>query len=48
MEVLLVRFDKKQRTFIRKYAKKCKVSEAALVRSAINDMRMSVIPLSEQ
>ena len=42
MEVLLVRFDKKQRNFIRSYAKRCKVSEAALVRAAINDMRIQV------
>lgn len=39
MEVLLVRFDKKQRNFIRKTAKKTKTSEAAVVRFAVDNLR---------
>lgn len=35
MEILLVRFTPKQRAFIRKQAKKQKISEAALVRSYV-------------
>lgn len=38
MEVLLVRFEKKERAFIKKWARKSKVSEAAIVRSAVNNL----------
>lgn len=38
MEVLLVRFEKKERNFIRKEAKKRKISEAHVVRIATRGM----------
>lgn len=39
MDVLLVRFEKSERAFIRRWARKSKVSEAAVVRSAVNNLR---------
>ena len=39
MEVLLVRFTKPQRVFIRRVAKKLKTSEAGLVRASIDILR---------
>ncbi len=39
MEVLLVRFEKPHRVFIRRFSKKYKMSEAATVRLAVDMMR---------
>lgn len=41
MEVLLVRFTKPQRAFIRKTAKRNKASEAQTVRNAVELIRLS-------
>ena len=48
MEVLLVRFKKEQRKFIRKWAKKLKKSEAQVVRDSVDFMSQDVQPLSKQ
>ncbi len=40
-EILLVRFEKPQRAFIRKVAKKRKTSEAQVVRNAVELIRLS-------
>lgn len=39
MEILLVRFTREQRVFIRQMAKKCKISEAAFVRVLVDDFK---------
>lgn len=43
MEVLLVRFPVKQRNFIRKEAKNRKCSEAAVVRMAVENLKIELL-----
>lgn len=46
MEILLVRFTKPQRAFIRKASKKTRSSEASVVRGAIEMARINQLELA--